>query len=159
MYNFIACFDDKVIFTTKIQRGNNLPSTISWDSLFTRHGFIVPYGIASFNLLDVLDDVKPPTPRINAHIAHLITPDARVYEFNYDSSGVAQNNRILFGKGFRHCRSGDYLVEESMTSAITLNQTPEKALEWYYKTLPTFSGSYMVMSIADIAKQVRERLK
>lgn len=159
MKNFYAFFDNKVIFSTKIQRGNDLPTTLGWDSLFTRYGFIIPHGLRSFNVLDILDEVTPTTSRGNEHVGGLITPEGRVYEFAYNSEGNGISNRIVLGKGMRHARSSDYLTEESITSAMLFNNTPEKALEWFYKTLPTFKDSYIIMSIEDIVKQIQERLK
>lgn len=157
MKNFAAFYDDKVIFSTKIQKSSGLPTTLSWDSLFTPHGFIVPYSLSCFAILDIIEENKVPVDRSGEMLGMLITPEGRVYEYAVGSNNKVICNRLVIGKGFRHCRSADYLTEDTMNSAIHLTTSPEAALDWFHKTLPTFTNSYFVMSVDDIVAKIKEK--
>lgn len=157
MKNFAAVFDDKLIFSTKIQRGNNHATTLSWDSLFTPHGFVVPYGLFSFNAIDTLDKEAFEDTEVPSHACMLVKSTGRLYDLNFGPGGELCSARLIPGKGFRHVRSADFKTEELATAAVHLTNSPEEALGWYHKTVPTFTGSYLILTIAEIVTQLKER--
>lgn len=157
MKNFAGVFDDKLIFSTKIQRGNNHATTLSWDSLFTTHGFIVPYGLFCYNAIDALDGDFFEGTDVPNHACMLVKSTGKLYDLNFGPDNDLCSARLIPGKGFRHVRSADFKTEELATAAFHLTNTPEEALDWYHKTVPTFTGSYLTLTINDIVTQLKER--
>ncbi|UQT02936.1 hypothetical protein TOTORO_00730 [Serratia phage vB_SmaS-Totoro] len=157
MNNFAGVFDDKLIFSTKIQRANHHATTLSWDSLFTSHGFVVPYGLFCFNAIDKLDDESFEGTDAAIHACMLVKPNGRLYDLNFGPDGELCSVRLIPGKGFRHVRSADFKTEELATAAFHLINTPEEALSWYHKTVPSFTGSYLTLTIDEIVAQMKER--
>lgn len=159
----LIILNDEVTFSLDVVRANGIKESYSIESLITKHGFLIPLEMRSFNYLDVLDGIRKRITKSNTSSpALLITRDCRVYELMLDGSTMVTRRLGYPGINF-FVRDTTTNTQEGMVAAYDLARTAGKELsgkdiiDTMADNVTYYKRDFVTYRIEELAKLVEEK--